>query len=253
MVDEHVEKTGKAATAPLGHSEKIMGYLVLQGGAEFGGRMRDSDLRAVELAGGPEAVIRIVPAAAAPDQNHARAGKNGHNWFRSLGAGDVAVVPLVDRVSAEDPGTAAELRRSKLIYLLGGFPGYLADTLAATPAWEAMIGAFEHGAVLAGSSAGAMVLCRHLFDPQNQHVVTGLGLISDACLIPHHNRYGGEWVSALGKELPRATLIGIDEETGMISNGQPLPCRWTVYGRGVVTLHRNRDIEIYNHGQTFEF
>ena len=29
-----------------------MGYLLLEGGAEFGGGMRDPDLKAIELAGG---------------------------------------------------------------------------------------------------------------------------------------------------------------------------------------------------------
>ena len=115
-----------------------MGYLVLQGGSEFGGRMKASDLRAIELAGGPGAAIRIIPAAAAPDNNHAHAGKNGQRWFHHLGASDGACVPLIDRASANDPGTAAELRHSKLIYMLGGFPGYLADSLAGTTAWKAM-------------------------------------------------------------------------------------------------------------------
>ena len=46
-----------------------MGHLLLEGGAEFGGRMRDPDLRAIELAGGFDAPLRIIPTAAAPDHN----------------------------------------------------------------------------------------------------------------------------------------------------------------------------------------
>ncbi|WP_345105299.1 hypothetical protein [Candidatus Villigracilis vicinus] len=34
-----------------------MGYLLLEGGAEFGGRMSEPDLRAIELAGGVDAPI----------------------------------------------------------------------------------------------------------------------------------------------------------------------------------------------------
>jgi cyanophycinase len=64
-----------------------MGYLVLEGGAEFGGRMRDPDLRAIELAGGFDAPLRILPTAAAPDHNHVNAGNNGVRWFQGLGAG----------------------------------------------------------------------------------------------------------------------------------------------------------------------
>ena len=62
-----------------------MGYLLLEGGAEFGGRMREPDLRAIELAGGFDAPLRIIPAAAAPDHNHNNAGGNGVRWFRNLG------------------------------------------------------------------------------------------------------------------------------------------------------------------------
>ena len=43
-----------------------MGYLLLEGGAEFGGRMRDPDLRAIALAGGFDAPIRIMALSIRP-------------------------------------------------------------------------------------------------------------------------------------------------------------------------------------------
>ena len=46
-----------------------MGYLVLQGGAEFGGLMIEVDRRALALAGGRDAAIEIIPAAAAPEDD----------------------------------------------------------------------------------------------------------------------------------------------------------------------------------------
>ena len=54
-----------------------MGYLLLAGGAEFGGRMAVPDRKALVLAGGSEAPVLIIPTAAAPDNNHRRAGENG--------------------------------------------------------------------------------------------------------------------------------------------------------------------------------
>jgi len=98
-----------------------VGYLLLEGGAEFGGRMRDADLRGIRRAGGFAAPIRIIPTAAAPDDNHERAGNNGVRWFEGLGAKDVLSVPLVDRASANDATVAQALRAARLIYLLGGF------------------------------------------------------------------------------------------------------------------------------------
>ena len=62
-----------------------MGYLVLQGGGEFGGQMAKSDRRAMALAGGADAELAIIPMAAAPDRNHERAGSNGLSWFTKLG------------------------------------------------------------------------------------------------------------------------------------------------------------------------
>jgi cyanophycinase len=63
-----------------------MEYTVLEGGGEFGGRMSEPDLRALELAGGMNARVVILPTAAAPDQNHQRAAKNGLDWFAALGS-----------------------------------------------------------------------------------------------------------------------------------------------------------------------
>ena len=63
--------------------EDTMGHILLAGGAEFGGQMAAADRRAIELAGGPTAPIAIIPAAAAPDHNHQRAGANGVRWPES--------------------------------------------------------------------------------------------------------------------------------------------------------------------------
>ena len=72
-----------------------MGNLLLEGGAEFGGRMSEPDLRAIELAGGSDIPICIIPTAAAPDRNHKRAGNNGVHWFQSLGAKNVFAVDVI--------------------------------------------------------------------------------------------------------------------------------------------------------------
>jgi cyanophycinase len=226
-----------------------MGHILLQGGSEFGGLMQASDRRALELAGGPDVAVGIVPAAAAPDANHCRAGQNGRHWFRSLGASDVNILPLIDRPSADEPHVIDQLNRSRLIYFLGGFPGYLLQTLADTSAWQTILAAHSRGAVIAGSSAGAMVLCEHLFDPQQKRTIKGLNMLPNCCLIPHHNSFGKQWALTLQKELPHATLIGIDEETGAIDDGPQ--GQWTVYGRGAVSLYRRNRMERYTAGEQF--
>ncbi|MBC8334183.1 MAG: Type 1 glutamine amidotransferase-like domain-containing protein [Anaerolineales bacterium] len=224
-----------------------MGYLLLEGGAEFGGAMREPDLRAIELAGGFEAPIRIIPTAAAPDKNHLRAGGNGVRWFQGLGARDVESIPLIDKNSANDPEIVETLRAAKLIYLLGGFTHYLSQTLQGSKAWEAALEAYQNGAVIAGSSAGAMVLCEHYYDPGSGKIVQGLNLVPNACVLPHHNSFGKNWASKLKAILPGVRLLGIDEYTGLLTKG----AEWQVLGGGVVTLYRNDQIEKYENGQSF--
>ena len=226
-----------------------MGYILLEGGAEFGGRMRDPDLKAIELAGGFNAPIRIIPTAAAPDNNHQRAGNNGMRWFQNLGAKDVASLLLIDKASASDPEIANSLRNAKLIYLLGGFTHYLGQTLKDNLAWQAALDAYREGAIIAGSSAGAMVMCEYYFDPSSGKVVDGLNLVPNSLVLPHHNTFGKNWAPKLAKQIPAVTLIGIDEQTGMIDNGAHNS--WNVYGAGSVTLYRKGSMETFSAGETF--
>ncbi len=224
-----------------------MGTLLLEGGAEFGGGMRDPDLKAIELAGGFSAPIRIIPTAAAPDNNHQRAGNNGIRWFQSLGAKDVISLPLVDKISANEEGIVKSLREAKLIYMLGGFTGYLGETLKESAAWEAVLEAYQAGAVVAGSSAGAMVMCEFYYDPRQSQMVEGFNLVKNSIVMPHYDTFGKSWASRL-LEISRVTLIGIDEQTGMIDDGVRA---WNVYGAGNVTLYRNHQVETYPSGKSF--
>jgi cyanophycinase len=231
----------------------MAGYILLEGGAEFGGLMSEPDRRAITLAGGPDAPISIIPTAAAPDNNHRRAGNNGVNWFRSLGATHVEVLPLIDKASANDETIAASIRRSRLIYLLGGFTGYLGETLANSASYHAMLTAYDAGAVIAGSSAGAMVLCQYYYDPAKRRIAEGLDFVPNACVLPHHNTSGKNWARQLAQLLPNAVLLGIDERTGMIDDADGgKKIGWHVYGQGAVTVYRDGKPTVYTAGQTFK-
>jgi cyanophycinase len=225
-----------------------MGTLLLEGGAEFGGSMRAPDRKAIELAGGFDAPICIIPAAAAPDHNHQRAGSNGIRWFQSLGAKNVTSLPLIDRDSANDEKIIQALREAKLIYLLGGFTHYLGQTLKDSRAWQAAFSAYQNGAVIAGSSAGAMVMCEFYYDPSEGHVHAGLNLVPNSLVLPHHDTFGKSWAPRLRQQLHNVTLIGIDEQTGMINEATDT---WTVYGRGSITLYSGGTQSVINSGDSF--
>jgi cyanophycinase len=226
-----------------------MGYILLEGGAEFGGLMAQPDLRALELAGGPDARLSIIPAAAAPDNNHQQAGQRGVRWFQKLGARQVTALTLIDRISANNQVLAEALRRSGLIYLLGGFTHYLAQTLMRSLSWKAILAAYQAGSVIAGSSAGAMVLCEYYYDPSAQAIKQGLNLISGACVLPHHNTFGEGWSRQVAPEHPEILFIGIDEETGMINDGPQ--SQWRIYGKGSVTLYHRSLPRCYLKEETF--
>lgn len=229
------------------------GYLLLEGGAEFGGAMSAPDRRAIELAGGYKIPITIIPTAAAPDNNYQRAGNNGTRWFRSLGATNVESVPLIDRDSANDERIAAAISRSRLIYMLGGFTGYLGETLKDSASVRAMLEAYEAGAVIAGSSAGAMVMCQYYSDPGKGQIVEGLNFLPNTCVLPHHNTFGKNWAARLTNLLPGVVLLGIDERTGMIDDGPSgRKTGWHVYGGGAVTIYRNGAPTVYRAGERFE-
>jgi cyanophycinase len=228
-----------------------MGYLLLEGGAEFGGRMSEPDLLAIELAGGNDVPICIIPAAAAPDKNHNRAGNFGLHWFLRLGAKQVFISGVIDKKTANDPALAEQIRTSKLIYMLGGFTHYLGETLKDSLCWSAALEAFQNGAVIAGSSAGAMVMCEYYYDPSKQRVERGLNLVPNACVLPHHNTFGKNWAATLTKSLPDVTLLGIDERTGMLSTDSVTDVKWEVHGGGGVTLYRDGSTVGYGRGETF--
>ncbi len=237
---------------PMTHqktAKSMPGALLLEGGAEFGGRMAEPDCQALAAAGGPNAAVAVIPAAAVPDHNSERAGQNAVRWFQQLGALQVESLPLVDRASADDPAIADRLRQARLIYLLGGFPAHLAHSLRGSRSWQAVLQAHGSGAVIAGSSAGAMVLCSDYFDPAGNAVNPGLGLLSRTCVIPHHETVGRRWVPVLHKVLPDSVLLGIDEETGALTFRAQN--HWRVYGKGRVTLYRENRVAVFGPGQTF--
>jgi cyanophycinase len=219
--------------------------LLLEGGSEFTGRMEEVDRAALKVVG--TRPVTIVPAAAVPEGGQAQAGRNGMNWFKRLGAADVRSTGWVDRHSARDAGIAETLAVSGMIFLPGGSPRYLADALRGSLAWKAILTAHRAGAVLGGSSAGAMVLCEVYYDPSVGQVLPGLNLVPRICILPHHDTFGRGWAPQLSRKAKGMLLVGIDEETGMLNDGPA--GRWTVYGRGVVTLYGADGPAVFRSGE----
>lgn len=225
------------------------GHLLLQGGDEFQGRMADSDLEAIRISGGSDARICILPTAAALDNNHERAGANGLKWFNDLGVKNTRVVMLIDRASADDTGVVKKLNQADFIYLLGGFPDYLFDSISGSRAWQTIMERYQNGALIGGSSAGAMILCDYFYSPDTGKIRNGLGLLTNTLILPHHDTFGRTWVDPVRELRPELMLIGIDEQTGILNCGPGN--KWCVHGRGEVTIYPPNSRAGYSAGSCF--
>jgi cyanophycinase len=127
----------------------------------------------------------------------------------------------------------------------------LCDTLAGSLSWDAMRAARAAGAVLGGSSAGAMVLGAHFFDPESKSISAGLGLVSGLFFLPHHNAFGAKWARFLPGIPAGARLLGVDEQTGILDDGPE--GAWTVYGKGAATVYTAGKGVRFTNGAKFSF
>jgi len=201
------------------------GPLALVGGGEW----REGctfDRTLLSDAGNPE--VLVLPTAAAYEHPD-RAVEWAVRYFAGLGATAKGLM-LLHRREAEDAEMAAVVRAARFIYLGGGSPMHLRSVLKDSLVWTALVEAWEDGAVLAGSSAGAMVLCDPMVDPRGGAFTLGLGLLPQLAIIPHHDTWSEEKAKrTFSLAPPTLPVIGIDEQTAIIRHPD---ASWTVEGAG---------------------
>ncbi len=112
----------------------------------------------------------------------------GVEHFTRLGA-QVRALPVIDRSSADDPKLAAEIAGANFVYLSGGNPGYLYRTLAGSGAWEAILSVLAGGGILAGCSAGAMVLGEKIIG--FPRLGAGFNFLPGVTVMPHFDEIPG--------------------------------------------------------------
>ncbi|QBD82668.1 hypothetical protein EPA93_44560 [Ktedonosporobacter rubrisoli] len=231
----------------------MAGYILLEGYGEFGGALAEAEGRAIELAGGPDISVSIIPTAAFPDHNYQRISNAGVRWFHGLGVTQVQALPLIDKVSAEDPALANIISHSRLVHLTDGTVENLMNILENSACWRAILAAYLAGAVIVGSGAGAMGLCQYYYDSRAKIVMSGLGLLSNVCLLTKRNTLVGKATAQPTVELPAdVEVIDIDERTGLLDDGDAgKKCGWHVYGQGAVTIYRHGEPTVYKPHSSF--
>lgn len=210
------------------------GTIALVGSGEFLPGMVEVDRLLLARAGGTAARVVVLPTAAAPDGAtvFARWGRMGVEYFTGLGA-PVEAVPVRTRADAEDPGLAGQIAAASFVYLSGGKPGYLAATLRGTACARALTGVLSAGGVVAGCSAGAMVLAgRMVGGARLWRAVPALGLVPELLVVPHFDELPGWLTPIIRRMAGRGPIAGIPAATALVGDGGG----WQVQGLGSITL-----------------
>jgi cyanophycinase len=206
------------------------GELALVGGAEWTAGCEEIDRHLLERSDTRD--VLVLPTAAAywhPDKTIETAA----SYFSGLGA-SVKACMVLRRADAEDPEHAGTVRAARFVYLAGGSVLHLRSVLKSSPVWDALVEAWSAGAVLAGSSAGAMVLGDAMVDPRGGALTLGLGLLPQLAVLPH----AGDWSEEKTHRTVRLAsgglrIAAIDERTALLRAPDG---RWYKRGPGNVTI-----------------
>ncbi len=226
--------------------------LLLMGSGEFTAAVLPIDTMLRDAAGVHS--VAVIPTAAGQEPDAAKWITMAERHYAPLGI-NVAGVPAFTRHDADDPAWDSAVGNADLIYLSGGDPNYLHDTLSGSRLWRSIVSRIRTGSILAGSSAGAMVLggsiaknIRALRDRSTPPEWVSAFAFVTPTIFPHFDRWR---TAAPGAQLIHESgppaWMGIDEDTGVfITNGVA-----QTLGRGSIELSSRENHQIYTAGSSF--
>lgn len=234
-----------AASSAAGPNGSVRRTLLIIGGAED--RVGRSVVlkRFVKLAGGRRSRIVIIPTASGFADEVSEAYRD---VFTRLRGGDIGVVHPLSRREANAPAMVEELDAATGVFITGGSQVKLAQNVVGTPVGDAILRAYDRGAVIAGTSAGASIMSRFMISlgeegltPRQRasQMSAGLGLVEDVIIDQHFDQRGryGRLMSMVAAS-PNLLGMGIDENTAAeIRNGRVM----SVIGAGAVFLVNARN------------
>jgi len=170
---------------------------------------------------------------------------------------DSIFVPIFSREDAYNPENVSLIHNSALMYMSGGDPHHLAETLMDTPLWNAMLENWRTGASLAGCSAGAMVLSSHIpnFRLLKKSPTAGLNLLPEIRVIPHFNKFF-KWIPESAAKVllhvpDDSVLIGVDEMTAIVKRSGDE--HWVVVGEAKVHVLKGMPDQQLGDGEAITF
>ena len=221
------------------------GEIVLAGGEEFRSGCEGMDSAILESTGKAPPRVLIIPTAAVTGPE--KAASDGVKHFSRLGA-NASQLMVLDQQHANDEELAREVSGASVIYFTGGDPGHLLATLRGSKLLDRLLEELGNGAVLGGSSAGAMVMGSMMWNRSSDGWVDGLGIADGVAVLPHHEKGDPATVARWFDEKSPKGLkaLGIDARTCCFGR----PGSWKVLGSGTVTAYQKGSWTTFASGES---
>ena len=196
------------------------GHLVLIGG---GDKPPDAIRKFVELAGGKNAPIVMIPTAS----SEADAASYYEKLFREEYACTNAVsLDIRKKSDAQRVDWAVLARKAKGIFFGGGDQIRITNALLGTPVGDAIAAAFASGAVVGGTSAGTACQSEVMITGEGDFSLVrtrsvetwkGLGFLPPGVVVDQHfiKRQRENRLLSVVLENPDLLGVGVDEETAI--------------------------------------
>jgi cyanophycinase len=200
--------------------------------------------RFIELAGGPDAPIVVIPTSGgAPTYGDSSAEVTR---LRNLGATNLTVLHTYDRGVASDPAFAEPIRRARGVWFPGGRQWRLVDAYADTPVLEALNALLARGGVIGGTSAGASIMGSYLARGDTRNNTTmmgdhevGFGWLRNTAIDQHLLRRNRQHdLIPLIERFPNLLGIGLDENTAIVVQGD----QFDVIGQSYAVIYSNKPV-----------
>lgn len=212
------------------------GYLVIVGGA-----MRDPAIfaRFIDLAGGPDAPIVVIPTAGAGEDYDQY--WRGLRRYREAGAKNLTVVHTRDRAVADSEEFVRPIQKARGVFFTGGRQWRLADSYLNTRTHKELLALLDRGGVIGGSSAGATIQGSFLVRGDTKGNTTmigdhveGLGFLKNVGIDQHLLKRNRQFdMIEVIEKYSELLGIGIDEDTAIVVHGD----RFEVIGQGYVAIY----------------
>jgi cyanophycinase len=215
------------------------GSLVIVGG---GGMPKEITDKFMELAGGPDAPIVVLPTA---NPNAGRESQREGAFMTRLGFKNVTVLPQTGKDDVESGAFEEALKQAQGVWFGGGRQWRFVDAYEGTRAEELFRGVLARGGVIGGSSAGASIQADFLVrgsplgndEMMAEGYERGLGFLPGVAVDQHFaQRKRFLDLTTVVRRHPGLLGIGIDEATALVVRGAV----GEVIGRGSVHFYDDR-------------